>query len=365
MKKILFNLATLMFLTHYSNAQTFNGKLGYAISPEGFPAIFDSLPTFLTEVSNTCNNGVLLINGAWRDGLSTSGNIPTLQKTLLPLHPVPYNFVDLSVYGWATYPTLYLDNPTNPTNNWANPLTRDAFLQMLIRTADSLSPTYMMIGNEVNFYWEQDSVDYSNWASFYSMAYDSIKAHSPTTKVGTVYNYEHLSGQGVLNGWNTPYWSALSSMDTSKMDVISITLYPYFNYTTANAIPLTYLDGLFNRIGNIPVVFSETGWPADNFGFPWTSSTTQQVDYINKLFPMLTGRNVEAVNWLFLNYYMANNNFAFKSVSMRDSLGNDYPALPFWLSHCSTTSVNESINESEQVQIFPNPVVNKFTLQIK
>lgn len=216
--KWYFSFLTLFIQIGYSQESCaqiiLQPNLGYGISPKGFPNTMSLLSPFLTEVSNTCGNGVLLINGAWRDNLSRSGCITSLHKTFISQRSAPYNYIDLSVFGWATYPALYLDNPTNPTNNWSNSNTRSAFLKMLIHTADSLHPTYMLIGNEVSFYWTQDSNDYkNNWAPFYKTAYDLIKAHSPATKVGTVFNYEHLSGQGQFSSWNTPNWRELKPIN--------------------------------------------------------------------------------------------------------------------------------------------------------
>lgn len=349
-------------------SQTFNGKLGYGVSPAGHPNDFSQFGPFLQEVANTCNGGVVMANSSWRDNTGSSGNIPTLQKTVSQLQPSPYNYTDLLVFGWATYPTLYLNTNSNPVNNWTNTDMRDLFIRALVHTADSLSPAYMFIGNEVNFYLTQDSSDYANWASFYSMAYDSIKFYSPTTKVGTIFNYEHLSGQGINTGWSIPHWNALLDMDTSKIDIVGLTLYPFFNSLNANSVSANYLDTLFAQIGNKPLAITETGWPGDSLYGNWNASPQEQVDWVNKLFSMTNGRNIEVIDWLFLNYMMDNSNtpesLIFKSVAMRDSLGNDRPALPLWQSYCSTTPVNESLDKPGQVQVFPNPAVNKFTLQL-
>lgn len=368
MKKTITTLCLTFWLITPLFSQTFNGKLGYGVSPLGHPSDFSQFGPFLVEVSNTCNGGVVMANGSWRDNISNSGNIPTLQKTVAQLQPTPYNYTDLLVFGWATYPTLYLNTNSDPTNNWTNSDMRNLFLQTLINTADSLSPAYMFIGNEVNFYLTQDSSDYANWSSFYSMAYDSIKSYSPTTKVGTIFNYEHLSGQGVNTGWNTPHWNALLDMDTSKIDILGLTVYPFFNSINANSVSNNYMDTLFAQIGTIPLAITETGWPGDSLYGNWNASPQEQVDWVNKLFNILNGRNVEVVNWLFLNYMMDNSlsseSLIFKSVALRDSLGNDRPALPIWLSNCNTSSTFENETTSNKVHLFPNPSSNKLTVQI-
>lgn len=368
MKKRLFNFIVAVSTLSIVNAQTFTGKLGYGISPAGFPVTYSQLGAFFTEVANTCGGGIVLGNGSWRDSLNGSGNIPGLAKLLCANQPSPFGYTDMLVLGWATYPTLYLDAPGYPTNNWSNANTKALFLKTIKSTADSLHPTYLFIGNEVNFYWQQDSVDFVNWSTFYSQAYDTIKKYSPITKVGTVFNYEGVSGQGVLAGMNKQYWNALKAMDTSKMDVVGFTIYPFLNSTTANTVPSTYLDALFNHIGNKPVCITETGWPADSTqaGALWATTPTEQVNYVNKIFSLISGRNVESVNWLYLNYLMMNDPSVniFKSVCMRDSLGNDRPALPLWLSKCASSGITDDLTETG-LSVYPNPTEDRITVSFE
>lgn len=360
-------LLFFVFISITCSAQSnYTGRLGYGVSPLGHPD-FSQFGVFLQEVSNTCNGGVVYANGSWRDDITKSGNIPNLNNIICQLQPSPYNYVDMVNCAWATYPELYLNVLSNPTNNWTNSDMKTLFLQMLINTADSLHPAYVFIGNEISMYWEQDSLDYLNWVSFYNQAYDSIKAHSPNSKVGTTFNFEHLSGNGILTGWSTPYWNAFDIFDTSKLDIIGLTVYPFFNYQHANDVPLNYLAPIFSRIGNKPVVIAETGWPGDSLIGSWYASSLEQVNYVNKIFNIISGRNVEVVNWLFLNYWMEPSDSAvvklFKSVALRDSLGNDRPALAEWLIHCNNNIVKEN-NNSEEISIYPNPFSNSTTLEI-
>ena len=53
----------------------------------------------------------------------------------------------------------------------------------------------------------------------------------------------------------------------------------------------------------------------------------------------------------------------FKSVALRDSLGNDRPALAEWLIHCNNNIVKEN-NNSEEISIYPNPFSETTTLEI-
>lgn len=362
MKKQLLILFLALGLFFTANAQ-YNGMLGFGVSPAGFPKTYANLNQFLQYVADsTCNGGVVYANGSWRDNLSTSGLIPSEQKYVCNNRPVPFNYTDMLTFAWASYPTLYLDAPSDATNNWTNASMKSLFLQALIHTADSLHPTYLFVGNEVNFYLTQDSLDYLNWAAFYSQAYDSIKKHSPTTKVGTVFNYEHMAGLGTTIGWTTPHWSALNLMDTAKMDVIGLTLYPFYGYDTAALVPATYLNPLLTHIGNKPFVITETGWPLNRFIGTWDCSATEQVNYVGKLFAMINGKNVEDVNWLFLNYLMDHSNTGdsiYCSVAMRDSLGNDQPALAAFLAECPT-GLAEMAAAQQDVSVYPNPAKGEF-----
>lgn len=371
MRQILFTVALSFIFVMSAIAQgNYSGKLGYGVSPEGHPYDFSKFGDFLQEVAYMCDGGVVYANTGWRDSYATSGQIPNLQKIISLLQPIPYGYVDMVTFGWRSGDTLLLRVPGDDTNNWSNATAKSLFLQMLINAADSLQPTYLFIGNEISMYWVLDSSDYLNWVNFYNEAYDSVKVHSPDTKVGTVFNYEHLAGVGVLTGWNTPHWGSLDALDTSKIDILGLTVYPFFSYKTANEVPLDYLDSIFDRIDDKAIAITETGWPADSFIGSWTSSPAQQVDYVNKLFDIIEGHNVEVVNWLFLNYLMdtadTDPNKIFCSVAMRDSLGNDRPALSVWLSKCDTTTgINEVVNnKSVRVTVYPNPFHTTTVLKI-
>jgi len=363
MKKLFFSFLFLLLMVMSIFAQsTYHGKLGFAVSPEGHPYDYSKLGDFLQEMSGMCNGGVVFANSAWRNNFETSGQIPTLQKLISTLQPLPYPYIDMINFGWRSGETLVLNVPENQKNNWTNDEAKSLYLKMLMNAADSLKPAYMFVGNEISFYWQQDSTDYLNWINFYHQAYDSIKSHSPDSKVGTVFNFEHLSGVGVLTGFNTPFWGAFNAIDTSKIDILGLTAYPFFSYKTADEIPTDYLDSIFERLGDKPVVLTETGWPADSFIGSWTSTPQQQVDYVHKLFEIIDGRNVEVVNWLFLNYVMDRSDNVeykiFRSVALRDSLGKDRPALPVFLSYCGSSAVNEDITQKKNYvlsQNYPNP----------
>ena|GEM_PF-2333043 len=345
-------------------------QIGCSLSPEGFPQSFDSIPSYLVEMTQNCPGGIVYASGKWYDTTITAGTAPGL-TALCGIQPSPFNFTDAITLGWATWPVLYL-NPQGGPNNWTNTLTRSLYLQAIAQSADSM-PAYFFIGNEVNFYYPQDSIDYLNWVSFYEDAYDTIKAHSPQTRVGTNFNYEHMAGLGTnIVGWTTPYWQAYTLIDPNKIDVVGMNVYPFFRYDSVADIPGTYLDPLFNLVGNKPVLFNETGWPADSFpGVPsWICSETEQVNYVSKFFSLIAPHsNVEGANWLFLHYMMDYNSpeeKLFCSISLYDSLGVQRPAYQSWFSHCQVLSApGNQAAASWKLTAQPNPFSTQTILRLE
>jgi hypothetical protein len=276
-------------------------------------------------------------NGLWKE--SGAGTFPQAAASLMRASST-CEFTPVVVFGWRSGTTLFLDVPSNATNNWSNAAARSLFQGMLVDFASSCKPPYLFLGNENDAYYEQNTSDYANWISFYNGAYDAIKSSSPDTMVGPVFNFEHMAGVGLLNGWTTAYWGALESHDPSKVDVVGVTIYPFLSYASPDSVPGSYLDPLISRIGSKPIAITETGWPADNLGGlnpPWETSGQAQTTYLSRLDVMLEGKSVGMVNWLLL-YPMEDTGGSptewklFSSVSLRDNSGNKRLAYDVWLS---------------------------------
>lgn len=313
---------------------------GFGISPLGFPLDYSLTGEFYTEVASIEGGGAMW-NSAWREDLTggtDAGEVPELAAGLPELGD-SFGFVPILVFGWRSGATLYLNLPDDPTNDWTNQQTRALFLSMLTEHARSYAPPIVFIGNENSFYFEQDPEDYARWVEFYEQAYDTIKAESPSTLVGTVFNFEHLSGQGQLTGWSVPRWEALEAHDLDKVDLLGVTTYPFLHHGTVDELPADWLDPLFSRIGSTPVAITETGWPAEDLGdieIPWEQSPDAQVAYQASLGALLAGRDVRMVNWLFLNPMEDPGDASdewqvFGSVSVRDNAGAERAVYQPWL----------------------------------
>ncbi|MEX2161581.1 MAG: glycosyl hydrolase 53 family protein [Anaerolineales bacterium] len=323
-----------------SDMPTVEGVIkGYGISPLGFPADYSRFPDFLAEVGSLPNGGVMF-NGAWRQDVSGGADAGQIPQTAigLVLEAGNYGYTPIIVFGWRSEDSLQIGVPTNPTNDWTNEEAKALFKQMLADFAAGYHPPFIFLGNESDAYFISNPEDYSRWVSFYNEAYDAIKAVSPETMVGPVFQYERLSGQGAFNQWTTPQWGALEDHNLEKVDIVGLTLYPWLGVATPEEVPDGYFAPLAQRIGDKPVAITETGWPGDGLGLQtaWEASPEAQIRYIDTLRRILPDINVKILNWLHLNQMVQTPENAtfwqvFSSISLRDFEGNKRPVYEAWI----------------------------------
>lgn len=312
---------------------------GFSYSPFGFPLDVTKVPQFLAEVVGLKDSGIVW-NGPWRDDFllgTDAGSIPATATLVLDAAQ-RICFVPVTVFSWRAGAVLYLTDPDNPTNDWSNAESIAHFQSMLVEFANTYHPPYMLLGSDNDFYYEMDAADYANWLTAYNSFYDAIKAVSPGTSVGPVFSNEHISGQGTHVGWNMTYWDAIDDHDFDKVDIVGVSVYPFYHYADAADVPTTHLDDFLDHVDDKPILITETGWPAEDQGGlspDWNVGEDQQEDYIPKLFNMISGKEVPAVNWLFLNTMVDEGSASdywktFGTVSLRDDDGDERPAYELW-----------------------------------
>jgi len=314
---------------------------GVALSPQGFPTDLSLLPDFFAQAAALPNGGVLW-NGAWRDDAvaGTDAGTPPGAAVLVSEQAVEYSFTPILVFGWRSGTDLHIGVPADPADDWGNAAAADSFVEMLGEFASTHRPPYVFLGNESDAYFDQDPDGYPNWVSVYERAYDAIHEASPATMVGPVFNYENLSGSGVLASMGDPVWEALDTHDLDRVDVVGLTLYPFFSVPTPDAIPDDYLAPLADRIGDTPVFVTETGWPAGKPGgldAPWEASEDCQADFAVRLPGLLSDVEVDGVSWLFLYPLVASGGLedvewqVFSTVSLMDDDGGPRPVYDVWV----------------------------------
>jgi hypothetical protein len=312
---------------------------GFGISPQGFPLDYSHFGDFLEEVGGFPNGGVMF-NGAWRNDVEggTDAGVPPETAVAIVRDAADYGYTPVVVFGWRSDDgDLHLSLPANLSDDWTNQEAQVAFESMLVEFAGAYHPPYIFLGNESDAYYMAQPEDYSRWVEFYNRAYASVKAVSPETLIGPIFQFERLSGQGALNNWNIPYWGALEAHDLARIDILGITLYPWLAYRAPDEIPDDYLAPLLERIGELPLAITETGWPGENLGLetPWEQSPEAQLAYIEALDSILDNVHVEILNWLLLHpMARLESNLVFwqtfGSLSLRDAEGNKRPAYDAW-----------------------------------
>lgn len=276
---------------------------GFSLSPQGFPTDFSQIGAFFSEVQGL-GRASIQANMLWRDdaaGGADAGEVPEVAQVVAAQDDL--RDVTLSiVFGWRTGDDVRLAVPENTTNDWTNAEATQHFADMAASFARDNEVEYLFLGNETDFYAEQNPEDYARWVAAYRTIRQEIKLRSPETLVGTVFNAEHMMGTGVFSGWTSPVFDAWSLHDASTIDVVGLTVYPYLGAQRPADVPPDYLAPLTELFGDKPIVVTETGWPANGGGSPtaWNTGEQEQLDFLPKLTAMLAGKDVRAVNWLFL-----------------------------------------------------------------
>ena len=348
-------LLVLSVLLAISLAATHITK-GFTLSPEGFPASWNAMLPFFVQVCRSSQapqphmltthsqvagypNSSVTQNGPWRDNITTSGQPPSAAVVVAQISK-DFRITPIQVFGWRiSDSTPILNTPTNPVNNWSNMDAQQLYLEAIVAFVTQYEAPYIFLGNENDFYYAANATDYAIWITVYNQVVDAVRAANPNAKVGPCFNFEHLSGNGHINGWSESYWPALLMHDFSRVDVLGLSVYPFFNYTAASNVPSAYLDELLANIpANTDIIITETGWPAESYPtlpIPWQASTASQVDYVASLYALdaFIQARIEAATWLFL--YQEQGTGAsvaeFGSISMYDENGVVRPALDAWL----------------------------------
>jgi len=310
---------------------------GFGLSWPGHPGNPGAVGTFFEQIA-AMGDAAVMSNCAWRDdvsGGSDAGAIPSA-ALLVVANTATYDYTPVQVFGWRSGTTLHLRVPTDTTDNWTNTAARELFAAMTVQFAIEHSPPYLFLGNENSSYYEQNAADYANWLEFYETTYPAVKAASPETRLGVVFNYEHLAGIAPNAGYDAPWWEALTDHNLELLDLIGITTYPFLVYDTPQEVPPDYLQPLFDRIGTLPIVITETGWPAAALGSldpPWLATEQAQGDFVERLPEWLGNRGIPLLNWLHLYYWHGSGTAweVFGSVSFYDENDEPRPALQTWL----------------------------------
>lgn len=176
-----------------------------------------------------------------------------------------------------------------------NPDVRTAYLDDVRRLAE-IKPDYLVLVAEINLMYFLHWQEYEYYKTLYTQAYDLVKSISPTTQVGVSYHMDIFFGDEEY----ALYY------DLGPQDFIGFTSYPshlvYDGYTTSIAtFPVEYYSRIRIVFPEIPVLFTEIGWPSAGDG-----SLEDQAEFIRRLPELLRDVNPVLISWALLhdvNYF--------------------------------------------------------------
>lgn len=159
--------------------------------------------------------------------------------------------------------------------------------------------SYLGIGNETNKNLSPAAQQY--FAGQYQLLVEDIHRESPQTKVFTVFQLEWMKGLrgGLFGGKNDAaqaQWDLLVSFRFG--DLIAFSSYPGLIYGNPRDIPEPYYTDITQHTDR-PLALTELGWFRSG-PKGWESGTEEQVEFINRFFPLVDPVHPVFTLWSFL-----------------------------------------------------------------
>ena len=177
------------------------------------------------------------------------------------------------------------------TTTLASPEFRRRWITEVTRIAREFQPAYFSLGNEMDSFYHYDdgkAKDFENYVTLVAESYDAIKNVSPETKVMVVFRYVEMAAR---KGYDL-----IEKFNQEKIDIFGFTSYPRF--ATPADIPAGYYQPIAQRTGDMPVAFTEIGWPT----MPGDAEGKQnQADFLLWFLRETKEMNLEMVVWTFLH----------------------------------------------------------------
>lgn len=206
------------------------------------------------------------------------------------------------------------------------------FLEVCVAIAQKFEPAVMLIGVEINRYFEKSPDGFADFVALYQSIYDAIKDASPTTKVGSNFQLEYMKGEAMRSGvQHEPHWSIIDQFQPA-LDIVSFTVFPFFDYDHPDDIPDNYLTEITTHTTQ-PVMITETGWPSKpNPNVPVISATEDiQVEYFERLLQLIEPLPLHALIWAFQHDpEIGIANGLFDHIALKNNDGTPKKLFPEW-----------------------------------
>ena len=162
--------------------------------------------------------------------------------------------------------------------------------------AENYKPEYMCIGQEVNYVYDNNSVEaYNAFVSELLELYNEISAISPSTICLPSFAYEPMRAnhQEILFD---DFKEIVPFFPITSYPLKAFDIYPGYLYESPKDIPSDYWN--VSDITDKDVFVTETGWSTDS---SFRGSRQQQVDYVGKVYELVRNNpKVKKVVWILL-----------------------------------------------------------------
>ncbi len=196
----------------------------------------------------------------------------------------------------------FFDQGTHQLLRPLNDSTKQAYLDGAAWFAEEYQPTYLGFGLEINILDTWQPAEFDNFAAFFPAVYDTVKAHSPATKVFTVFQLEQMKGLngglfGGVNDTTQTQWSLIERFPDA--DLIAFSSYPGLVYTSPGGIPSDYYSTIESHV-TTSAAFVELGWHSAASPVGWESSEAEQAEFVDRFLALTAGIDPSFVVWSFL-----------------------------------------------------------------
>ena len=237
--------------------------------------------------------------------------------------------------------------PPECTDDEDDDLSSQCFIDRLRQEAVDIAidhePLYMMIGNEVNTFWEThhgnrdgDPDDFEHFVDMFEEVRAEVVYFSPNTKVFPSFAYNRLVHPA-------PDWAPVHAFDDTTVDLITFTTYPFMSDDTLFIIPSLIPDNYYYQakleFPNATFAFTEVVWSSEEY----SGTEEEQAEFVDLFFQLTSAMDREFVAWGFLNDFeipMETSPGVWEMVyqdwglrAFKDALGNLLPepwAKPAW-----------------------------------
>lgn len=174
------------------------------------------------------------------------------------------------------------------------------FLTACEKIAQEYQPNIMLIGVEINRYFEKSPDGFADFVNLYPDIYKAVKSVSPSTMVGSNFQLEYVKGKAMRTGvQHEAHWNIIGQFQPT-LDIVSFTVFPFFDYDHPEEIPDDYFSEISEHTTQ-PIMITETGWPTKpNPNVPDISASEDiQVEYFERLIELTNPLPLHTLIWAF------------------------------------------------------------------